>query len=139
MFRQKRVDRFQFDNDQVLDDQVHPECQWNFEVLVHNVKTYLPSTVQPTKPKFMDEAGFISRFKQARPELFLDLDRGADDQTRNPVQFTIFRNSAPSAGFRAFCVQLFGHVKFRSDSPMNSSEKSSSSVCHCLSWPWKKL
>lgn len=30
-------------------------------------------------------------------------------------------------------------VKFRSERLMNSSEKSSSSVWNCLSWPWKKL
>ena len=30
-------------------------------------------------------------------------------------------------------------VKFRSERLMNSSEKSSSSVWNCFSWPWKKL
>ncbi len=57
--------------------------------------------------------------------LWLVIGRAAELEPVLPVQ-----GEGEAMGFQ---------VKFRSERLMNSSEKSSSSVWNCLSWPWKKL
>lgn len=66
--------RLQFDDNQVLNDNVGPETLIEGETIVIDRDSNLPFGCESRVSQFMHKNHFVNRFEQSRPGLFVDLD-----------------------------------------------------------------
>jgi len=63
MDRKELINRLEFHNDFVFDDQVKPIAAIQFDILVYNWQRLLLFNLQPEPLQFKDQAGLIGRFQ----------------------------------------------------------------------------
>ena len=84
--RLESLDRLDFDDHRVFDEQIDSVAAVERLTSVDQRKRLLSFDVQPTVEQFEGEARFVRRFEQARAELAMNRDRRADDLVGQRVQ-----------------------------------------------------
>lgn len=73
------LDRFQFDNDAVLDDEIRPKPFIETQALIHDRYRDLPANIKLLRPQLVCEHRFVNRLKQTRPKSYMDVVGSIDD------------------------------------------------------------
>ncbi len=73
------VDRFDFDDHAVVDDQVQAETTFETKPLIDDRDHELLLQRVASKRQLMDETRFVNRLKQTRSQRPMDLEGGIDD------------------------------------------------------------
>src|SRR5262245_24482950 len=73
------LDAFDLDDDRVLDHQVHSIATVDFEAFESDRQVHLDCARMSLPAQNVHQAGVVRRFKETRPECFVNLDGGADD------------------------------------------------------------
>ncbi len=74
------LDCFELNDQLAIHDQIEPIATVQMHALVTDRQGNLPLEGDLAKGQFMAKAGFVSRLKQARPKLPMNLDGCADDR-----------------------------------------------------------
>ena len=82
MDRQERIDVLQFDNDDTLDDEVHPKATIQANALVHYGQFHLALELEAAQREFVTKTLFIGRFQKPWPQFPVDFNCRPDDFTR---------------------------------------------------------
>ncbi len=73
MDAQERVDRFDFDDDSAVHDQIEAIACFDSDRVVAERKQNLATNVEASGLKFVGQAEFVGRFQKSRPEDPMDL------------------------------------------------------------------
>ena len=79
------LDGLQFNDHQVLDNQIGFERLFNVNCFIVDRNGMLIHHLKTTLPQFIKENSLINRLKQSRPESRVDLERSINDLPRNLV------------------------------------------------------
>ena len=71
--RRKPIDRFQFDQQLIADQQVGTEARVDSQFAISDRNELLPLDCQSSLHKDVRQHGLISRFQQTRPKLLMNL------------------------------------------------------------------
>jgi hypothetical protein len=77
--RTEALDRFQFDDDAILDQQIQAESAVEFDRFVHERHGFLLFKADAAEGQFVAKALFVRGFEKARAEELVNLDGGAND------------------------------------------------------------
>ena len=81
----ERGDRFDFDKDFFVDDEVGSKCPLDTEILVGERNSDVPGNDETACCKLMRKALAVGTLEQSGTETFVDLDSSADDPVGNTV------------------------------------------------------
>jgi hypothetical protein len=108
--RNQPLDRLDFDDDRVLDEQIDTVAKIQRLAAVGNRQRLLPLQHVASRQQFVGEKRLVRGFQQSRSELLVDADRGRNDAVGQRVEPVLLRyaarrckvrGSAPMADFIA--------------------------------------
>ena len=82
MHREHLLNRLEFEDDRILDNEIEPIPGVHMNIAVANWKTHLGFKTNGDAVQFVCEAGAVSAFEQSGPEFLMNRERGPDDTFR---------------------------------------------------------
>jgi hypothetical protein len=75
----KDLDRFDFHNDFVFNDQIGPEAGFDADTIINHWNRRLARRPETSPAKFIRQNRMVDRFQQARPQPDMDVEGAVDD------------------------------------------------------------
>ena len=111
MHRQDSIDRFDFDKNRALDNEIGPIATLETNAFIYPRQYNLSLESQAGVRQLERETILIKTFKKPRPERFMNPDRHANHPTgqlprhQSPVLFSAFSENSASSGYHGTSPQ----------------------------------
>lgn len=87
MDRQKFLNRFQFDDKMIGDQQIDPKSLFEVTALISNRQDHLPLARDACFPQLICETCFVHRFQKSGAQGTMNFNRTTDNQTGQLIAF----------------------------------------------------